>query len=55
MVKAGNVRLDISIDSDLEKRLRAALQTRGMAKKGGISAAVSQALESWMSSGNGRR
>ncbi|HLF16750.1 MAG TPA: hypothetical protein VI796_04885 [Candidatus Thermoplasmatota archaeon] len=48
MVKDGNVRLDISISTDLERRLRASLHDQGMDKKGGISTAVSTAIEQWL-------
>jgi metal-responsive CopG/Arc/MetJ family transcriptional regulator len=48
MVRDGNVRIDISINAELAKRLRASLHEQGRDRKGGVSDAISEALEAWI-------
>lgn len=48
MVREGNVRLDLSLPADLVHRCKGVLLDQGRAKKGGISEAISEALEAWL-------
>lgn len=48
MVREGNVRVDVSLPSALERQVKAALVSRNLAKKGAFSRAVEEGLHLWL-------
>lgn len=51
MVREGNVRMELSLPADLVHRCKGVLLERGLAKKGGMSQAIEEALEAWIAKG----